>query len=106
MTMFWHGGIAELAVGNIVRRVLYIIREEELSLQAGELTLSSQDSDREIDEEDDKLFLSSAATYQRILHPPSLATLLGSKTDTPPACHPSASRNHDIEGKGKFELSL
>ncbi|ONI26775.1 hypothetical protein PRUPE_1G044800 [Prunus persica] len=89
----------ELAVGNIVRRVLYIIREEELSLQAGELTLSSQDSDREIDEEDDKLFLSSAATYQRILHPPSLATLLGSKTDTPPACHPSASRNHDIEGK-------
>ncbi|KAH0993740.1 hypothetical protein GBA52_005223 [Prunus armeniaca] len=90
----------ELAVGNIVRRVLYIIREEELSLQAGELTLSPQGSDREIDEEDDKLFLSSAATYQRILHPPSLSMLLGSKLDMPPACHPSASRNHDIEGKG------
>ncbi|PQP95353.1 translation initiation factor eIF-2B subunit beta [Prunus yedoensis var. nudiflora] len=90
----------ELAVGNIVRRVLYIIREEEFSLQAGELTLSSQGSDREIDEEDDKLFLSSAATSQRILHPTSLATLLGSKPDMPPTCHPSASRNHDIEGKG------
>ncbi|PQQ15052.1 translation initiation factor eIF-2B subunit beta [Prunus yedoensis var. nudiflora] len=90
----------ELAVGNIVRRVLYIIREEEFSLQAGELTLSSQGSDREIDEEDDKIFLSSAATSQRILHPTSLATLLGSKPDMPPTCHPSASRNHDIEGKG------
>lgn len=89
-----------------MRRVLHIIREEEFSLQAGELTLSSQGSEREIDEEDDKLFLSSAATSQRILRPTSLATLLGSKPDMPPACHPSASRNHDIEGKGKFELSL
>ncbi|KAM0985526.1 hypothetical protein ACFX13_013009 [Malus domestica] len=91
----------ELAIGNIVRRIFHIIREEELSLQVEGLSLSTQGRDRDRDEEDDKAFLSSAATSQRLLRSPSLADLLGSRAAMAPA-----STNQEIQGKGKFEQSL
>ncbi|KAM1087234.1 hypothetical protein ACFX2B_012635 [Malus domestica] len=91
----------ELAIGNIVRRIFHIIREEELSLQVEGLSLSTQGRDRDRDEEDDKAFLSSAATSQRLLRSPSLADLLGSRAAMAPA-----SSNQEIQGKGKFEQSL
>ncbi|XP_050119779.1 uncharacterized protein LOC126597061 [Malus sylvestris] len=86
----------ELAIGNIVRRIFHIIREEELSLQVEGLSLSTQGRDRDRDEEDDKAFLSSAATSQRLLRSPSLADLLGSRAAMAPA-----STNQEIQGKGK-----
>lgn len=48
-------GIAELAVGNIVRHVLHIIREEDLSPLTdivGELKLSAEDDVKDIAEDE------------------------------------------------------
>lgn len=70
MIMLTWGWTAELAIGNIVRRIFHIIREEELSLQVEGLSLSTQGRYRDRDEEDDKAFLSSVATSQRLLRSP------------------------------------
>jgi hypothetical protein len=85
-------GYAELAVGNIVRRVLRIIRDSDLSLEVGGLTLVPQGDDGDIVEEDDKPFLLSDAISQTTLHQPSLVAQLESK--------PNLVRH--FEGKGKF----
>lgn len=69
----------ELAVGNIVRRVLRIIRDSDLSLEVGGLTLVPQGDDGDIVEEDDKPFLLSDAISQTILRQPSLVAQLESK---------------------------
>ncbi|KAH9698461.1 translation initiation factor eif-2b subunit beta [Citrus sinensis] len=76
----------ELAVGNIVRRVLHIIREEDLSLTTaaiGELNLSAVSDDENDDDRDGNTTLSAAAVAaaaRSTLRPPSLQTLL---EDTP-----------------------
>ncbi|XP_073025933.1 uncharacterized protein [Primulina eburnea] len=95
----------ELAVGNVVRRVLHIIREENLSLTTaavGGLSLSAE-SDDEDDVHDDYPALSAtmvAAAARSALRPPSLQTLL---EDVPNAIAlPYAySSGGDSEGKSK-----
>ncbi|KAL6189421.1 hypothetical protein ACLB2K_040810 [Fragaria x ananassa] len=69
----------ELAVGNIVRRVLRIIRDSDLSLEVEGLTLVSQGDDGDVVEEDDKPFRLSDAISQTIFHPPSLVAQLERK---------------------------
>ena len=61
--------IAELAVGNIVRRVLHIIREEDLSLATAAMDGLgvSAASDDEDDAERDKYKLSITYTKNRLL---------------------------------------
>ncbi|XP_050371952.1 uncharacterized protein LOC126789916 [Argentina anserina] len=69
----------ELAVGNIVRRVLRIIRDSDTSLEVEGLTLIPQGDDGDIVEEDDKPFKLSDAISQTIVLPPSLVAQLESK---------------------------
>lgn len=72
----------ELAVGNIVRRVLHIIREEDLSLTTatiGGLSISAASDDEDDAERDNHPVLSAtvvAAASRTTLRPPSLQTLL------------------------------
>ncbi|KAG5560412.1 hypothetical protein RHGRI_003656 [Rhododendron griersonianum] len=70
----------ELAVGNIVKRVLHIIREEDLSAvtsDVGGLYLSAETDDEDIAECDyDHVASAAAVACRRILHRPSLHTLL------------------------------
>ncbi|XP_021749449.1 translation initiation factor eIF-2B subunit beta-like [Chenopodium quinoa] len=94
----------ELAVGNIVRRVLHIIREEDLSLTTaaiGDLNISVGSDDDE-DDRDDHPVLSAAvvaAAARSTLRPPSLHTLL---EDVPNAsAAPLSSSGGDSEGKSK-----
>lgn len=78
--------ILELAVGNVVRRVLHIIREEDASLTTaavGGLSSASESDDEDDDEDyirqDDHPVLSAsavAAAARNALRPPSLQTLL------------------------------
>ncbi|KAG2549301.1 translation initiation factor eIF-2B subunit beta-like isoform X3 [Panicum virgatum] len=94
----------ELAVGNIVRRVLHIIKEEDISATAvGIEGLSvTVDSDDEYDSEhDDRPSLSAAvlaAHARNALRAPSLQTLL---EDIPvsPAISRTASSAGDSDGK-------
>ncbi|KAG2538238.1 translation initiation factor eIF-2B subunit beta-like isoform X3 [Panicum virgatum] len=94
----------ELAVGNIVRRVLHIIKEEDISATAvGIEGLSvTVDSDDEYDNErDDRPSLSAAvlaAHARNALRAPSLQTLL---EDIPvsPAISRTASSTGDSDGK-------
>ncbi|XP_062201136.1 uncharacterized protein LOC133903709 isoform X2 [Phragmites australis] len=96
----------ELAVGNIVRRVLHIIKEEDISSTAvGIEGLSvTVDSDDEYDSEhDDRPTLSAAvlaAHARNALRAPSLQTLLD---DIPvnPEIFRSASSAGDSDGKSK-----
>ncbi|OEL27507.1 Translation initiation factor eIF-2B subunit beta [Dichanthelium oligosanthes] len=96
----------ELAVGNIVRRVLHIIKEEDISATAvGIEGLSvAVDSDDEYDSEhDDRPALSAAvlaAHARNALRAPSLQTLL---EDIPvsPAISLTASSTGDSDGKSK-----
>ncbi|KAG2538239.1 translation initiation factor eIF-2B subunit beta-like isoform X2 [Panicum virgatum] len=96
----------ELAVGNIVRRVLHIIKEEDISATAvGIEGLSvTVDSDDEYDNErDDRPSLSAAvlaAHARNALRAPSLQTLL---EDIPvsPAISRTASSTGDSDGKSK-----
>lgn len=96
----------ELAVGNIVRRVLHIIREEDLSLTAaaiGGLSLSA-----ESDEDDDNGKIENpalsaaavAAASRSSLRPPSLQTLLEGLPDAT-AVHPTSSSGGDSDGKSR-----
>lgn len=101
--------LAELAVGNIVRRVLHIIKEEDMSSTAvGVEGLSvTVDSDDEFDSEhDDRPALSAAvlaAHARNALRAPSLQTLL---EDIPvsPAISRTASSAGDSDGKSKCML--
>jgi len=95
----------ELAVGNIVRRVLHIIKEEDISATAvGIEGLSvTVDSDDEYDSEHDRPSLSAAvlaAHARNALRAPSLQTLL---EDIPvsPAISRTASSTGDSDGKSK-----
>ena len=96
----------ENAVGNIVRRVLHIIKEEDISSTAvGIEGLSvTVDSDDEYDSEhDDRPALSAAvlaAHARNALRAPSLQTLL---EDIPvsPAISGTASSTGDSDGKSK-----
>ncbi|CAI9284388.1 unnamed protein product [Lactuca saligna] len=96
----------ELAVGNIVRRVLHIIREEDLSLTTasiGGLSLQALSDDEDNVDRDDRPVLSAAAVAaaaRSTLRPPSLQTLL---EDVPhsAAIHQSSSSAGDSEEKTK-----
>lgn len=99
----------ELAVGNIVRRVLHIIREEDLSLttasMAGLNLLGASDGEEEDGgERDDGQVLSAAvvaaAAARSTLRPPSLQTLLEDVPDATTLVHTSSSAG-DSEGKSK-----
>ncbi|CAL4924779.1 unnamed protein product [Urochloa decumbens] len=96
----------ELAVGNIVRRVLHIIKEEDMSSTAvGIEGLSvTVDSDDELDSEhDDRPALSAAvlaAHARNALRAPSLQTLLEDIPVTP-AISRTASSTGDSDGKSK-----
>lgn len=103
-------GIAELAVGNIVRRVLHIIREEDVSLATiaiGGLSMLAGSDDEDDDEQDDRPVLSAAAVAaasRSTLRPPSLQTLLEDMPDAGAALHTSS--GGDSEGKSKCEQSI
>ncbi|XP_020274196.1 translation initiation factor eIF-2B subunit beta-like isoform X1 [Asparagus officinalis] len=96
----------ELAVGNIVRRVLHIIREEDLSSTAtaiGGLSLTADsDGDYEAEHEDHPALsaASLAASARSTLRAPSLQTLLEDIPDS--AAAPCASSSGgDSEGRTK-----
>ncbi|XP_074570274.1 uncharacterized protein LOC141826855 isoform X2 [Curcuma longa] len=93
----------ELAVGNIVRRVLHVIREENVSSAMSaveELALGSDDDEAE---HENRMGLSAAAVAaaaRSTLRAPSLQTLLEDIPDSATAPHPSSSGG-DSEGKSK-----
>ncbi|NP_001311704.1 translation initiation factor eIF-2B subunit beta-like isoform X1 [Nicotiana tabacum] len=96
----------ELAVGNIVRRVLHIIREEDVSLTAaavGGLAVLAGSDDEDDFKQDDHPDLSAAAVAaasRSTLRPPSLQTLLEDIPQSTAAPHTSSSGG-DSEGKSK-----
>lgn len=100
--------IAELAVGNIVRRVLHIIREEDLSLVtdavAGLGMFAGSDDEDDV-ERDDYPALSAAsvaAAARSTSRPPSLQTLLEDVTDSA-VVPPTPSSGGDSEGISRSE---
>lgn len=100
---------AELAVGNIVRRVLHIIREEDASLTTagiGGLSLSAGSDDEDEREHDDHPVLSAAAVAaaaRSTLRAPSLQTLLEDLPHSTTVPH-SSSSGGDSEGKSKCKF--
>lgn len=104
--------ILELAVGNVVRRVLHIIREEDASLTTaavGGLSSASESDDEDEDdfEQDDHPVLSAsavAAAARNVLRPPSLQTLLEDIPHPTAAPHTSSSGG-DSEGISKCKIS-
>ncbi|KAF5742444.1 translation initiation factor eIF-2B subunit beta [Tripterygium wilfordii] len=96
----------ELAVGNIVRRVLHIIREEDLSLTTASmagLNLSPVSDDEDDNQKDDHSVLSAAvvaAAARSALRPPSLQTLLEDLPNSS-AIPRTSSSGGDSEGKSK-----
>ena len=96
----------ELAVGNIVRRVLHIIREEDLSSTATAiegLGLSAGSDDDDEGQHEDRPALSAAAlaaAARSTLRAPSLQTLLEDIPDSAAAPQPPSSGG-DSEGKSK-----
>ncbi|KAL8529202.1 hypothetical protein ACS0TY_006588 [Phlomoides rotata] len=98
----------ELAVGNVVRRVLHIIREEDASLTTaavGGLSSASESDDEDDDdiEQGDHPVLSAsavAAAARNVLRPPSLQTLL-EDTPHPTAAPRTSSSGGDSEGISK-----
>ncbi|XP_022864550.1 translation initiation factor eIF-2B subunit beta isoform X1 [Olea europaea var. sylvestris] len=96
----------ELAVGNIVRRVLHIIREEDLSLTTaavGGLSLSAESDNEDDVDQDDHPALSAtavAAAARSTLRPPSLQTLLEDMPHST-AVPQTSSSGGDSEGKSK-----
>lgn len=99
--------ITELAVGNIVRRVLNITREEDASLRAaavGGLGLSAGSDDEDDFKQDDHQGLSAAAA-RNTLRPPSLQTLLEDVPQSTAVPH-TASSGGDSEGKSKCKQSI
>lgn len=101
--------IAELAVGNIVRRVLHIIREEDLSLATDAIAglgLSAASDDEDDVERDDHPVLSAAAVAaaaaRSTLRPPSLQTLLEDMPNAA-AAPVTSSSGGESEGKSRCE---
>ncbi|KAJ0988487.1 hypothetical protein J5N97_006843 [Dioscorea zingiberensis] len=96
----------ELAVGNIVRRVLHIIREEDLSSTTTAmegLGLSAGSDDENAGELEDRPALSAAAVAaaaRSTLRAPSLHTLLEDIPESAAIPHTSSSGG-DSEGKSK-----
>ncbi|KAL6953139.1 hypothetical protein U1Q18_047672, partial [Sarracenia purpurea var. burkii] len=96
----------ELAVGNILRRVLHIIREEDLALATaaiGGLNLSAESDDDDDVDRDDRPVLSAAAVAaaaRSTLRPPSLQTLLEDAPNSA-AVPRTSSSGGDSEGKSK-----
>ncbi|KAL2478229.1 NagB/RpiA/CoA transferase-like superfamily protein [Forsythia ovata] len=96
----------ELAVGNIVRRVLHIIREEDLSLTTaavGGLSLSAEsDNEDDVDQGDHPALSAAAvaAAARSTLRPPSLQTLLEDMPHST-AVPQTSSSGGDSEGKSK-----
>ncbi|KAL3329110.1 hypothetical protein AABB24_036290 [Solanum stoloniferum] len=96
----------ELAVGNIVRRVLHIIREEDLSLltsKTSDLDLSAaSDDEGTIDQDFDPT--QSAAAAKSFLRPPSLHALLENMSDKAvPSNNYTSSSGGDSEEKSKAD---
>ncbi|XP_014500195.1 translation initiation factor eIF-2B subunit beta [Vigna radiata var. radiata] len=92
----------ELSVGNIVRRVLHIIREEDLSLVTDAMAGFGSDDEDDV-ERDDHPALSAAAVAaaaRSTLRPPSLQTLLEDVTDSA-AVPPTPSSTGDSDGKSR-----
>lgn len=98
--------VPELAVGNIVRRVLHIIREEDLSLTTsaiGGLSLSAISDDENDVEQDNYPVLSAAAVAaaaRNALRAPSLQTLLEGVPHSAAVLHSNSSAD-DSEEKTK-----
>ncbi|KAK4271154.1 hypothetical protein QN277_019889 [Acacia crassicarpa] len=96
----------EIAVGNIVRRVLHIIREEDLSLATDAIAglgISAGSDDEDDVEQDDHPVLSAAAVAaaaRSTLRPPSLQTLLEDMPDSAAVPHTSSSGG-ESEGKSR-----
>lgn len=96
----------ELAAGNIVRRVLHIIREEDLSSTTNAiegLGLSADSDDDDEGQHEDRPALSAAAVAaaaRSTLRAPSLQTLLEDIPDSAAAPQPPSSGG-DSEGKSK-----
>ncbi|XP_061367818.1 uncharacterized protein LOC133310836 isoform X2 [Gastrolobium bilobum] len=96
----------ELAVGNVVRRVLHIIREENLSFATAAIAglgLSAASDDEDDLERDDHPVLSAAAVAaaaRSTLRPPSLQTLLEDVPDLT-AVPLTSSSGGESEGKSK-----
>lgn len=92
---------AELAVGNIVRRVLHIIREADLSSTTnaiGGISLDSDDDTEARNEDHPTLSASAlAAAARNTLRAPSLQTLLEDLPDH--AAPQTGSSGGDSEGK-------
>ncbi|KAK3016941.1 hypothetical protein RJ639_007568 [Escallonia herrerae] len=82
--------ITELAVGNIVRRVLHIIREEHFSVLTSDtrnLNLSAESDDEDTDEQDYCSVPSVADLAARnVLRAPSLHALLETMPNSAVAC--------------------
>ncbi|PHT39165.1 hypothetical protein CQW23_22738 [Capsicum baccatum] len=100
----------ELAVGNIVRRVLHIIREEDLSLltsKTGDLDLSAaSDDERTIDQDYDptQSAAAAAAAAKSFIRPPSLHALLENMPDKAvPSNIYTSSSGGDSEEKSKAD---
>lgn len=100
----------ELAVGNIVRRVLHIIREEDLSLltsKTSDLDLSAaSDDEGTIDQDYDptQSAAAAAAAAKSFLRPPSLHALLENMSDKAvPSNNYTSSSGGDSEEKSKAD---
>ncbi|XP_051119308.1 uncharacterized protein LOC127243346 [Andrographis paniculata] len=95
----------ELAVGNVVRRVLHIIREEDHSLATaaiGELSLGAESDDEHVLHDDHPVLSATAvaAAARSALRPPSLQTLLEDIPHSASAPRTSSSGG-DSEGRSK-----
>jgi translation initiation factor eIF-2B subunit beta len=100
-------GIAELAVGNTVKRVLHVIREEDFSVSTNALRglVSSAGGDNR-DTAEHKDFLAqnvAAVAAGPPSRPPSLHSLLDRTPDSAIAHH-SSYIGDSFEGKGKCKL--
>eukprot|EP00250_Pteridium_aquilinum_P012782 c20940_g1_i1 orf=5-1237(-) len=96
----------ELTVGNVVRRVLHIIREEEASLATKTIADVSNPVVMSDDEDSDETASFSAATIaaansRSVLRPPSLINLLESLPATAVTACNASSGGGDSEGRSK-----
>ena len=109
--MIFIGFCVELAVGNVVRRVLHIIREEDLSLAtaavAGLDLLDASDDDEDVNGKGIGYPAMSAAVVaaaaRSTLRPPSLQTLLEGTPESATVPYTSSS-GADSESKSKCTL--
>lgn len=105
-----HDFDSELAVGNVVRRVLHIIREEDLSLATAAVgglgLVNESDEEDDIKQHDDPVLSATAvaAAARNALRPPSLQTLLEDIPHAAAAPHTSSSGG-DSEGISKCMFS-